>query len=79
MQDALERVMIGRTSVVVAHRLSTIQNCDLIVVLDKGSVIEKGTRPSLLSKGPSGACYSMVSLQGRRATNTIVDTTHEIN
>ncbi|KAI5443185.1 ABC transporter B family member 15 [Lathyrus oleraceus] len=72
VQDALERVMVGRTSVVVAHRLSTIQNCDLIAVLDKGSVVEKGTHSSLLAKGPSGAYYSLVSLQ-RRPTNTIVD------
>ncbi|XP_056176671.1 ABC transporter B family member 15-like isoform X2 [Syzygium oleosum] len=63
VQDALERVMVGRTSVVVAHRLSTIQNCDAIAVLDKGKVVEKGTHPSLLAKGPSGAYYSLVSLQ----------------
>ena len=43
VQDALERVMIGRTSVVVAHRLSTIQNCGTIAVLEKGRVVEKGT------------------------------------
>ncbi|CAL5185807.1 unnamed protein product [Lathyrus oleraceus] len=78
VQDALERVMVGRTSVVVAHRLSTIQNCDLIAVLDKGSVVEKGTHSSLLAKGPSGAYYSLVSLQ-RRPTNTIVHSSHEIN
>ncbi|XP_045812361.1 ABC transporter B family member 15-like isoform X3 [Trifolium pratense] len=78
VQDALERVMIGRTSVVVAHRLSTIQNCDLIAVLDKGSIVEKGTHSSLLAKGQSGAYYSLVSLQ-RRPTNTIVDSSHEIN
>ncbi|KAL5080150.1 hypothetical protein RYX36_008571 [Vicia faba] len=78
VQDALERVMVGRTSVVVAHRLSTIQNCDLIAVLDKGSVVEKGTHSSLLAKGPSGAYYSLVSLQ-RRPTNTIVRSSHEIN
>jgi len=78
VQDALEKVMVGRTSVVVAHRLSTIQNCDLIAVLDKGSVVEKGTHSSLLSKGPSGAYYSLVSLQ-RRPTNIIVDSSHEIN
>lgn len=69
VQEALERVMVGRTSVVVAHRLSTIQNCDLIAVLDKGKVVEKGTHSSLLAKGPSGAYYSLVRLQ-RRPTNT---------
>ncbi|GAU37093.1 hypothetical protein TSUD_278800 [Trifolium subterraneum] len=78
VQDALERVMVGRTSVVVAHRLSTIENCDLIAVLDKGSVVEIGTHSSLLAKGPSGAYYSLVSLQ-RRPTNTNVDSSHEIN
>nr|GMC56968.1 ABC transporter B family member 15-like [Ipomoea batatas] len=67
VQDALERVMVGRTSVVVAHRLSTIHNCDTIAVLDKGKVVEKGTHSSLLAKGPSGAYYSLVSLQ--RALN----------
>ncbi|TKY50321.1 ABC transporter B family member 15 [Spatholobus suberectus] len=65
VQDALERVMVGRTSVVVAHRLSTIQNCDQIAVLDKGKVVEKGTHSSLLAEGPSGAYYSLVSLQRR--------------
>ncbi|KAL7100803.1 hypothetical protein ACP275_08G017700 [Erythranthe tilingii] len=63
VQDALERVMVGRTSVVVAHRLSTIQNCDVIAVLDKGRVVEKGTHSSLLGKGNNGAYYSLVSLQ----------------
>ncbi|KAM1009526.1 hypothetical protein FF1_044947 [Malus domestica] len=63
VQDALERVMVGRTSVVVAHRLSTIQNCDMITVLDKGKVVEKGTHSSLLAKGPAGAYFSLVSLQ----------------
>ncbi|KAF8399361.1 hypothetical protein HHK36_015226 [Tetracentron sinense] len=63
VQEALERMMVGRTSVVVAHRLSTIQNCDLIAVLDKGKVVEKGTHSWLLGKGPTGAYYSLVSLQ----------------
>jgi len=65
VQDALDRVMVGRTSVVVAHRLSTIQNCDQIAVLEKGKVVEKGTHSSLLGEGPSGAYYSLVSLQRR--------------
>ncbi|TYG72933.1 hypothetical protein ES288_D04G060200v1 [Gossypium darwinii] len=65
VQDALERVMIGRTSVVVAHRLRTIQNCDQIAVLHKGKIVEKGTHQSLLAKGPTGAYFSLVSLQRR--------------
>ncbi|XP_024928239.2 ABC transporter B family member 15 isoform X1 [Ziziphus jujuba] len=76
VQDALERVMVGRTSVVVAHRLSTIKNCDQIAVLDKGKVIEKGTHSSLLAKGPKGAYYSLVSLQ---RTPSITSTTRTIN
>ncbi|XP_078443154.1 putative multidrug resistance protein [Wolffia australiana] len=63
VQEALERVMVGRTSVVVAHRLSTIKNCDMIAVLDKGRVVEKGTHASLLAKGQSGTYFSLVSLQ----------------
>ncbi|XP_021297599.1 ABC transporter B family member 15-like [Herrania umbratica] len=74
VQDALERVMVGRTSVVVAHRLSTIQNCDQIAVLDRGKVVEKGSHQSLLAKGPIGAYFSLVSLQ-RRPPNS----THTIN
>ncbi|CAA6670595.1 unnamed protein product [Spirodela intermedia] len=65
VQEALERVMVGRTSVVVAHRLSSIQNCDVIAVVDKGTLVEKGTHASLLAKGPSGAYFSLVSLQQR--------------
>ncbi|KAL0332013.1 UNVERIFIED_CONTAM: ABC transporter B family member 15 [Sesamum calycinum] len=73
VQDALERVMVGRTSVVVAHRLSTIQNCDTIAVLDKGKVVEKGTHSSLLAKGPNGAYYSLVNLQRTPATNHTIN------
>ncbi|TKW39674.1 hypothetical protein SEVIR_1G194900v4 [Setaria viridis] len=63
VQEALDRVMTGRTSIVVAHRLSTIQKCDLIVVLEKGIVVEEGTHSSLMAKGPSGKYFGLVSLQ----------------
>jgi len=63
VQEALDRVMIGRTNVVVAHRISTIQKCDLIVVLEKGAVVEKGTHTSLIAKGPSAKYFGLVSLQ----------------
>uniref|UniRef100_A0A0E0G319 MDR-like ABC transporter n=1 Tax=Oryza nivara TaxID=4536 RepID=A0A0E0G319_ORYNI len=63
VQEALDRVMVGRTSVVVAHRLSIIQKCDLITVLEKGTIVEKGTHTSLMAKGFSGTYCSLVSLQ----------------
>ncbi|KAG2714415.1 hypothetical protein I3760_03G025800 [Carya illinoinensis] len=69
VQDALERVMVGRTSVVVAHRLSTIKNCNKIAVLEKGRVVEMGTHSSLLEKGPNGAYYSLISLQRTPSTD----------
>ncbi|PON52777.1 ABC transporter [Trema orientale] len=75
VQIALERMMIGRTSIVVAHRLCTIQNCDEIAVIDKGEVVEKGTHSTLMAKGQSGNYHSLVSLQTSKETN-IVETPH---
>ncbi|TVU43153.1 hypothetical protein EJB05_09596, partial [Eragrostis curvula] len=60
VQEALDKVMIGRTSLVVAHRLSTIQGCDMIAVLEKGTIVEKGTHASLMAKGPSGTYFGLV-------------------
>ncbi|KAL6634546.1 hypothetical protein ACP70R_027217 [Stipagrostis hirtigluma subsp. patula] len=62
VQEALDRVMVGRTSVVVAHRLSTIQNCDMIIVLEGGAVVEQGTHVSLMAKGPSGKYFGLINL-----------------
>jgi len=50
IQDALERLMKGRTTFVIAHRLTTIQNADLILVLDKGQIVEQGTHAELLDR-----------------------------
>ena len=49
VQDALEKMMENRTSVVIAHRLSTIQKADIIVVLQKGKIIEQGTHNELIA------------------------------
>jgi ATP-binding cassette subfamily B protein len=51
VQQALKRLMLNRTSIVIAHRLATVQNCDRILVLEQGRVVEEGTHASLASAG----------------------------
>ena len=51
IQDALERVARERTSLVIAHRLSTVVHADNIIVLDHGQIVEQGTHPELLARG----------------------------
>jgi ATP-binding cassette subfamily B protein len=50
IQEALKRVMAGRTSIVIAHRLSTILAADLILVMDRGQIVERGTHAELLAQ-----------------------------
>ncbi|KAI8561875.1 hypothetical protein RHMOL_Rhmol04G0376000 [Rhododendron molle] len=61
VQDALDRVMVNRTTVVVAHRLTTIRGADMIVVLKNGVIFEKGTHDVLLNI-KDGAYASLVAL-----------------
>jgi ATP-binding cassette subfamily B protein len=51
IQEALKRVMAGRTSIVIAHRLSTILAADMILVFDRGKIVERGTHRELIAQG----------------------------
>uniref|UniRef100_A0A9J8DCR1 ATP-binding cassette sub-family B member 5 n=1 Tax=Cyprinus carpio carpio TaxID=630221 RepID=A0A9J8DCR1_CYPCA len=61
VQDALDKAREGRTCIIVAHRLSTIQNADRIAVVQNGVVVEQGTHQQLLSQ--QGAYYTLVTSQ----------------
>lgn len=65
IQDALEKLMKGRTTLIVAHRLSTIRNVDKIIVMHKGEIAEQGSHQELLSKG--GLYYKLYKLQYENA------------
>ncbi len=51
VQEALDRLMQGRTTFIVAHRLTTVQRADRILVLNKGRIVEEGTHPALMEQG----------------------------
>ncbi len=61
IQDALKKIVEGRTSIIIAHRLSTIQDVDTIYVLHKGKIIEKGNHQELLRK--KGLYYHLYQIQ----------------
>ena len=64
VQDAVDRMLQGtRTCVVVAHRLSTVQNSDMIAVVKDGRVAERGTHRDLVALGRAGMYYNLIKLQ----------------
>jgi len=62
VQDAIENLMKNRTSIVIAHRLSTVQRADMIIVVDEGRIVERGTHKELI-KDEGGVYYKLYMLQ----------------
>ena len=72
VQDALDTVMKGRTTIVIAHRLSTVVNADKIVVMEEGRVVEQGTHRALIAD-PAGLYARFHRLQGERSLDLVAD------
>lgn len=65
VQGALEAAMVGRTTLIIAHRLATVQNADRIIVMEHGRIVETGTHASLVAQG--GLYASLAALQFTQA------------
>ena len=70
IQQALGKLTEGRTTIAIAHRLSTLRNADRLIVLDQGRIVEQGTHTELMAK--RGVFYDLVQLQ--QAMDAIIAT-----
>ncbi|XP_020595141.1 ABC transporter B family member 4-like [Phalaenopsis equestris] len=71
VQEALDKVMKNRTTVVVAHRLSTVRNAESIAVMCRGSIVEKGSHEELV-KDPNGAYSQLIRMQQMRENSNLL-------
>ncbi len=75
--DALERLMVGRTAITIAHRLATIRGADLIFVVDHGEIVERGTHAELLAAGGLYRTLYDAQLADERPDTEASDSIHE--
>jgi subfamily B ATP-binding cassette protein MsbA len=69
IEDALEKLLVGRTTLIIAHRLSTVRRADRLIVVDQGRIIEEGTHGSLLALG--GTYARLYQRQFREEESTV--------
>ncbi|GLT31782.1 hypothetical protein SLA2020_064910 [Shorea laevis] len=72
VQEALHKIMANRTTVIIAHRLSSVRNVDLIAVLQRGKIVEKGSHVELL-KDPDGAYSQLICLQVNKVSAQLTE------
>jgi len=71
IQEAMEHLVTGRTTIAIAHRLSTLRNADRLIVLEGGQIIEQGTHEELMRE-PEGVYANLVKIQASFATEAVV-------
>ncbi len=79
IQEALDRLMRGRTTLILAHRLSSIIDCDRILVLDKGRVVESGPHDALMARGGIYAGLMAEQAQESAEDDVIIDETADVD
>ena len=68
IQEAIERLTVGKTTIMIAHRLSTLREADFLIVIEDGRVVERGTQDELLAK-EDGVYHKLYSLQQEALKN----------
>ena len=71
IQEAMDRLVKGRTTIAIAHRLSTLRNADRLLVMDSGEVIEDGTHQELMNQ--DGVYANLVKVQGEFGKDATAD------
>jgi ATP-binding cassette subfamily B protein len=71
IQRALDNLVVGRTTIAIAHRLSTLQKADRLIVLDRGKIVETGRHDDLLAKGGVYARLHMAQQESQHAEQQV--------